>query len=95
MQHNIQQRTMDLHVAVVVDKAQLPKFVHENVDPRPSGTHHLGKRFLTDLRADLLRSPLSRYRGLYDIVPGAFIIGDAGALDFLTRGNLSLLDAIC
>ena len=35
-------------VAIVIDKAQLPEFVHKMTDPRPGGADHLGQVFLID-----------------------------------------------
>src|ERR1700681_51751 len=59
MQDHVQQGGVDLQVAAVVfDEAQLPKFVHENAHPRPSGADHLGERLLADFRYDRLWSSL-------------------------------------
>ena len=49
MQHNIQQRRVNLHVAVVLDEAQLAEFIHKSVHPRPRGADHLCQGRLTDL----------------------------------------------
>ncbi len=46
---------MDLNVAVVINKAQLPKFVHEKAHARSRRTDHFGQRFLTHFRDDWLR----------------------------------------
>jgi hypothetical protein len=40
---------VDLKLTVVANEAHLPEPVHEKADPRPSGAHHLGQSFLTDL----------------------------------------------
>ena len=37
-------------VVAVIDKAQLPEFIHEMTDPRPGGADHLGQVILTDSR---------------------------------------------
>jgi hypothetical protein len=33
VQHDTQERGVDLNPAVVLDEAQFPKFVHEEIDP--------------------------------------------------------------
>ena len=33
----------------IVNEAQFPEPIHEETDPRPGCTHHLGQRLLTDL----------------------------------------------
>jgi hypothetical protein len=38
-----------LTLTVVANEAHLPEPVHEEAHPRPSGAHHLGQSFLTDL----------------------------------------------
>ena len=40
---------MDLQTAVVVNKTQFPKPVHEEADARAGGTDHFRQRLLTDL----------------------------------------------
>jgi hypothetical protein len=35
-------------IATPIDKAELPKLVHEMTDPRPGGADHLGQVFLID-----------------------------------------------
>jgi hypothetical protein len=55
VQNNIQQRTVDLHIAIVFDKSQLSEFVHEMAYAGPRGANHLRKRLLTDFRYDRLR----------------------------------------
>jgi len=50
VQNHVQQGTVDFNVAVVIDKAQLPKLVHEKTDARSRRADHLGERLLTDLR---------------------------------------------
>jgi hypothetical protein len=55
VQNNVQQGTVDFNVAVVINKAQLPKFVHEKAHARSRRTDHFGQRFLTDFRDDWLR----------------------------------------
>jgi hypothetical protein len=55
MQNHVQQGTVDFDVAVVINKAQLPKFVHEKAHARSRCTDHFGQRFLTDFRDDWFR----------------------------------------
>jgi hypothetical protein len=40
VQDDIQQRTVDLQLAVVLDEAQLPESVHEKADSRTSRADH-------------------------------------------------------
>jgi hypothetical protein len=54
-QNDTQQRAVDLKVAVVIDEAQFPEFVHEETDTRPGRADHLGERLLADLGRDRLR----------------------------------------
>ena len=49
VENDIQQRTVHLETAVVVDEAQFPEAVHEETDPRAGRADHLGQSFLTDL----------------------------------------------
>jgi hypothetical protein len=49
VQNDIQQRAMDFDAAIVLNKAQLPKFVHKETYARARGSDHLRKRLLTDL----------------------------------------------
>jgi hypothetical protein len=55
VQNDIQQRTVDLHIAIVFDKSQMPEFVHEVAYAGPRCANHLRKRLLTDFRYDGLR----------------------------------------
>ena len=51
MQDNTEEATIDrqLHLAVVIDKAQLLELIHKMIDSRPGCTDHLGKGFLIDV----------------------------------------------
>jgi hypothetical protein len=42
VQENIQQRTVNLQHAVVLDKAQFPESLHEKADSRTSRVNHFG-----------------------------------------------------
>jgi hypothetical protein len=42
-------------MAIVINKAQLPKFVHEKAHARSRRADHLRQRLLADLRNDWLR----------------------------------------
>src|SRR5271166_1308065 len=53
--NDAQQRTVDLEVPVVIDKAELSKFVHEKAHARPGRPNHFGKRLLADFCGDKLR----------------------------------------
>jgi hypothetical protein len=55
VQQHIQQRSADPDVAVVLDKSELPKLVHEEIDVSAAGADHFGERFLIDLGYDRIR----------------------------------------
>jgi hypothetical protein len=46
---------MDFDAAVVVNKPQFSKFVHEETHPGPGRADHIRKRLLADFREDRLR----------------------------------------
>src|SRR5580765_173071 len=50
VQEDIQEGTMNVQAAVVLDEAELPELVHEATDPGPSGADHLRQDLLADLR---------------------------------------------
>ena len=52
VQNHIQQRTMDFYAAVVIDKTQFSKFVHESTDARSRRADHLCECLLADFRQD-------------------------------------------
>src|SRR5471032_3246858 len=54
-QQYAQQGAVNLQVAVVVDEAQLPEFVHEKTDPRPRRADDAGQGLLTNRYRDRLR----------------------------------------
>jgi predicted dithiol-disulfide oxidoreductase (DUF899 family) len=49
-EHDTQERVVNLQCAVVVDEPELPKFVHEEVDPRARRSDHFGEDLLRHLR---------------------------------------------
>ena len=49
MQDYIEQRAVNVHVAVVLDEAELAELVHEEADARPCGPHHFRQGFLADI----------------------------------------------
>ena len=49
-QDHVEQRLMYLDAAVVTDKAELAKAIHEKADARPRGANHLRQGFLRDGR---------------------------------------------
>jgi hypothetical protein len=55
VEDDIEEGTMHVQPAVIVNKAQFPEFIHEEADAGPRGANHPGKRFLTDLCNDRLR----------------------------------------
>src|SRR5438477_8069857 len=54
VQDQVQQRAMNLYLAVVIDESQLAEFVHEEAHARPRGADHLRQRLLADFRQDRL-----------------------------------------
>src|SRR5689334_17731306 len=50
-----QERVIDLQPAVILDKAQLPKLIHEETYPATGGANHLRQCSLRDLSNDFLR----------------------------------------
>ena len=58
LQDRIQQRTVDLYVAVVTDEAQFPEFVHEGTDARSRRADHFRQRTLIETRIDGFRAAL-------------------------------------
>ena len=58
VQNDVQQRAVDFHMAVVINEAQLSKFVHEVTHSAPRGADHLCEHLLADIRNDWLGSAL-------------------------------------
>jgi hypothetical protein len=46
VQHDTQERSVDLKTAVILDEAQFPELVHEKIDSRARCADHLRQRFL-------------------------------------------------
>jgi hypothetical protein len=55
VQNDVQQGTVDFQVAVVINEAQFPKFVHEMTHTGARGANHFRERLLADLRNYPLR----------------------------------------
>ena len=55
VQNDIQQRTVNLDAAVVVNEAQFSKLVHEKTNAGPGRADHVRERFLADFRDQWLR----------------------------------------
>src|ERR1700729_4136135 len=58
IQNRVQQRTMDLDLAVITDEAQFSEFVHEGTPARSRRSHHPPQRPLIELCIDGLRATL-------------------------------------
>ena len=54
MKNHVQQGSVDFNVAVVVNKTQFPKFVHEETHARACRADHLRQHLLADFRNDRL-----------------------------------------
>jgi hypothetical protein len=73
VENYVEQQTVDLQSAVVMDETQFPEPVHEKADSRASGVNHLGQRLLTDLGNHGFRNTLlAKMRQQKD--PGAYSI---------------------
>ena len=55
VQDNTQERIVDVDLAVVLDEAEFPEFVHEKIDPRPRRANHLRQHLLRYFGKYLLR----------------------------------------
>lgn len=55
MQDHVQEGAVHVQPAIVFNKPQSPKLVHEEANARPSRADHLGERLLVDLGDDGLR----------------------------------------
>src|SRR5712692_11553362 len=57
-QDNTQEGIVDVDLAVVLDEAQFPEFVHEKIDPGPRRANHLRQHLLRYFGNHLLRLAL-------------------------------------
>ncbi len=58
VQDNAQEGIIDVDLAVVLDEAQFPEFVHEKIDPGPRRANHLRQHLLRYFGQHLLRMAL-------------------------------------
>ena len=58
MQNGIQQRIVDMNLAIIADETQFTELVHEKADTRPGCSDHFRKRFLADFDIDGLRNAI-------------------------------------
>ena len=58
VQDNTQERIVDVDLAVVLNEAPFPEFVHEQIDPRPSCANHLREHLLRYFGKHLLSRAL-------------------------------------
>jgi hypothetical protein len=58
VQDNTQEGIVDVDLAVVLDEAQFPEFVHEKIDPGPRRANHLRQHLLRYFGKHLLRMAL-------------------------------------
>ena len=63
VQNHIEQRFMNPDAAVILNKAELAKAIHEEANTRPGGADHFCQSFLRDLRNQRFRfSRLAKLR---------------------------------
>ena len=58
VEHDVEQRTVNLQPAVIVNEAQLSESIHEEVNSCPSRTDHFRQSFLAYFRNYVLRISL-------------------------------------
>ena len=77
VENDADERAMNVHAAaVVIDKSQLSKPIHEKADPRTCGADHLGEGLLADFRDDGYRLGFLAKVGQQQEKPGeAFFAG--------------------
>ena len=49
VKNHVEKGLVDVNAAVVIDKTEFAKAIHEEADPRSSRSDHVGKRLLRDL----------------------------------------------
>src|SRR5665647_614352 len=54
-QHRVQQRSVNLDLALVIDEALFPESIHEEADPGPGGADHFRQRLLAERDRNGLR----------------------------------------
>ena len=69
VQNDTQQRAVDLQVAIVIDEAQFPEFVHEMAHARTRRADHFSECLLADFRDDSLGFSLLAKIGQYQESP--------------------------
>src|SRR6202043_3096555 len=55
IQHRVQERTVNLDLAVIANESELAKLVHEKADAGARGADHFCQRLLADMGRDRLR----------------------------------------
>src|SRR5579863_260120 len=55
VEDNTQEGLVDLDLAIILDEAQLPEFVHEKIDPGPRCANHLRQHLLRYFGKHVLR----------------------------------------
>jgi hypothetical protein len=91
VEHDTQQRRIDVKTAIVANEAQFPEFVHQEVDPGASGPNHQDRprifgRFSGDFGANL-RGDRGR-TSTYTLDNRPAYLKKRWSLGFWTRGRV-------
>ena len=103
MEYDAQQSVAYGNAAVVLDEAESPELVHEDVDSRPRGAHHFRYHFLRDFGRVAPTNTLRHLRELIaaldrrvprvERVGELSIASDAGALQEKALQRIAILEA--
>ena len=64
MEDDVEEGTVHVQLAVVVNEAQFAELIHEETDAGARGAHNVGQRVRTDFRNDRLRLQPEKTRGI-------------------------------
>ena len=88
MQNHIEQRLVNPDAAVVLNKAELAKAIHEEADAGPGGADHFRQGFLRDLRNQRFRfSRLAKFRHQQENSRQTLFAGVEKLIDKISLGS--------